>query len=83
MADLSNIALYDRDEPVVLASPAPGNYRRVRAVRAGCRVRAFIDGLGINPRIPDIVQAKFARAQTSISWGGSTSAWSKKAISPR
>lgn len=35
--------------------------------------RKFIVSLGIDERIPDVVRAKFARAQTLYLWAGSTS----------
>lgn len=38
--------------------------RRVRAVRKAADWRNLVEDLGIDTRIPDIVRAKFARAQT-------------------
>lgn len=64
MADRSHIALTDRDEPVLLAWPRPGNPGGFVRFDKATDWRDFVDGLGIDARIPDIVRAKFARAQT-------------------
>lgn len=64
MADLSHVALYDRDTRVVLAWPTPGNAGAFVWFERAAEWRAFINGLRIDTRIPEIVQAKFARAQT-------------------
>ncbi len=63
MADLSHIMLQDRDEPAVLEWPVPGSAGVFLRFERAAEWRAFIDSLGIDPRIPDIVQAKFKRAQ--------------------
>lgn len=64
MADRSHIALADRDEPVLLAWPTPGNPGGFIRFDKAADWRDFVEGLGIDTRIPDIVRAKFARAQT-------------------
>lgn len=64
LTDHSHIALGDREEPVLLAWPTQGNAGGFIQFEKAADWRAFIDGLGIDPRIPEIVHAKFARAQT-------------------
>lgn len=64
MPDRSHIALTDRAEPVVLAWPTPGNPGGFVRFENAAEWRNFVEGLGIDPRIPDIVRTKFARAQT-------------------
>lgn len=64
MADRSHIALADRDEPVLLAWPTLGNPGGFVRFDKAADWRDFVEGLGIDARIPDIVRAKFARAQT-------------------
>lgn len=64
LADRSHIALIDRDEPVLLAWPRPGNPGGFVGFDNAIDWRDFVDGLGIDARIPEIVRAKFARAQT-------------------
>jgi hypothetical protein len=63
MTNHSYITLSDREEPVLLAWPAQGNAGGYIQFQKAADWRAFIDGLGIDPRIPEIVRAKFARAQ--------------------
>ena len=63
-ADRSHVALTDRDEPVLLAWPTPGNPGGFVRFDKATDWRDFVEGLGIDARIPDIVRAKFARAQT-------------------
>lgn len=64
MVDFSHIALQDRDEPVILPWPASGNAGAFLSFDHPAEWRTFIEGLGIDPHIPQIIQAKFARAQT-------------------
>ena len=64
MADRTHIALTDRDEPVLLAWPTPGNPGGFVRFEKAADWRYFVEDLGIDTRIPDIVRAKFARAQT-------------------
>lgn len=64
MSDRSHIALTDREEPVMLAWPTPGNPGGFVWFEKATDWRNFVEGLGIDARIPDIVRAKFARAQT-------------------
>lgn len=64
MADRTHIALTDRDEPVMLAWPTPGNPGGFVRFDKATDWRGFVEDLGVDTRIPDIVRAKFARAQT-------------------
>lgn len=64
MTDHSHIALSDRDEPMVFAWPTQGNAGGFIQFEKAADWRAFVESLGIDTRIPDIVRAKFARAQT-------------------
>jgi hypothetical protein len=64
MVDRSHIALTDRDEPVLMAWPMPGNPGGFLRFEKAADWRRFVEGLGIDTRIPDIVRGKFARAQT-------------------
>jgi len=64
VTDCSYIDLTDREEPVQLAWPMPGNPGGFVLFEKAGEWRIFVEGLGIDARIPDIVRAKFARAQT-------------------
>jgi hypothetical protein len=64
MTDRSHITLTDREQPVLLAWPTPGNPGGFLQFEKAADWRRFVEGLGIDTRIPDIVCAKFARAQT-------------------
>ena len=64
MSDHSHITLSDRDEPVLLAWPTQGNAGGFISFEKAADWRAFIENLAIDTRIPEIVRAKFARAQT-------------------
>jgi hypothetical protein len=64
MTDRSDIVLNDRDEPVLLAWPTSGNAGGFVRFEKAAEWHDFVEGLGIDRRIPDIVRAKFARAQT-------------------
>jgi hypothetical protein len=64
MIDHSHIALSDRDEPMLLAWPTQGNAGGFIQFEKAADWRTFVESLGIDTRIPDIVRAKFARAQT-------------------
>lgn len=64
MADHTHIALTDRDEPVLLAWPTPGNPGGFVRFEKATDWRYFVEDLSVDTRIPDIVRAKFARAQT-------------------
>ena len=64
MPDHQHIALSDREEPVLLAWPTQGNAGGFIQFEKAADWRAFVESLGIDPRIPEIVRAKFARAQT-------------------
>jgi hypothetical protein len=61
MTDHSRIALSDRKEPMLLAWPTQGNAGGFIQIEKAADWRAFVDSLGIDARIPDIVRA---RAQT-------------------
>lgn len=56
--------LIDREQPVLLAWPTPGNPGGFLQFEKAAEWRCFVEGLGIDSRIPDVVRAKFARAQT-------------------
>lgn len=64
MSDHSHITLSDRDEPVLLAWPTQGNAGGFISFEKATDWRAFVERLAIDARIPEIVRAKFARAQT-------------------
>ena len=64
MTDYFHIALSDRDEPLLLAWPTEGSAGGFIQFEKAADWRAFVASLGINTRIPEIVRAKFARAQT-------------------
>lgn len=64
MTDHSHIVLSDRGEPVLLAWPTQGNAGGFIQFEKAADWRAFVESLGIDPRIPEIVRTKFARAQT-------------------
>lgn len=64
MTDRSHITLTDREQPVLLAWPTPGNPGGCLRFEKADDWRHFVEGLGIDKRIPDIVREKFARAQT-------------------
>lgn len=64
MVDHLHIALTDRDQPVLLPWPRDGNAGGFIQFAKASYWRAFVASLGIDPRIPEIVRAKFARAQT-------------------
>jgi len=69
MTDLAHIALSDREEPVLLAWPTQGNAGGFIRFEKAADWRAFVQSLGIDARIPEIVRAKFARAQTLLLLG--------------
>ncbi|WP_413993815.1 hypothetical protein ACMDCR_03455 [Labrys okinawensis] len=60
----AHIALRDREEPVLLAWPTQGNAGGFIQFQKAADWRAFVERLGIDARIPEIVRAKFTRAQT-------------------
>lgn len=64
MTNYSHIALSDREEPVLLAWPTQSNPGGFIRFEKAADWHAFVENLGIDPRIPEIVRAKFARAQT-------------------
>lgn len=64
MVNHLHIALTDRDEPVLLPWPTDGDAGGFMQFAKASDWRAFVANLGIDPRIPEIVRAKFARAQT-------------------
>jgi hypothetical protein len=70
MAHLTQIILHDRQERP-LQWPAPDRAGGFQQFERAADWRAFIENLAIDRRIPDIVQAKFKRAQALhlVSWG--------------
>lgn len=64
MSTFAHITLEDREEPLTLAWPATGNAAAFLHFDRADAWRGFIAGLGIDRRIPEISQRKFARAQT-------------------
>lgn len=64
MSTFAHITLEDRDEPLTLAWSATGNAATFLHFDRADAWRGFIAGLGIDRRIPEITQRKFARAQT-------------------
>lgn len=64
MIDHSHIILVDREQPVLLPWPTLGNAGGFIQFEKASDWRAFVGSLGIDPRIPAIVRAKFGRAQT-------------------
>ena len=64
MSTFAHITLEDREEPLILAWPATCNAAAFLHFDRADAWRGFIAGLGIDRRIPEITQRKFARAQT-------------------
>ncbi len=64
ISDHSHITLSNRDEPVLLAWPTQGKVGGFISFEIAPDWRAFVESLAIDARIPEIVRAKFARAQT-------------------
>lgn len=64
MTDHSHITLNDREDPVLLPWPTQGNAGGFIQFEKAAEWRAFVDSLSIDTRIPEIVRAKYARAQT-------------------
>jgi hypothetical protein len=63
MVDHEHIALTDRDESVLPAWPTDGHAGGCIQFAKASDWRTFVASLGIDPRIPEIVRAKYARAQ--------------------
>ena len=63
MPDPPHITLSDRTEPILLPWPTDGNAGGLMQFQKAADWRAFVESLGVDPRIPEIVRAKFARAQ--------------------
>jgi len=61
-AECDHIGLTEREEPLLLPWPTQGNAGGFIRFEKAANWRAFIDGLGFDPRTPEIVRAKFARA---------------------
>jgi hypothetical protein len=66
MAVYLHITLRDRDEPSLLAWPTECSAGGFIRFEKAADWRAFVASLGIDTRIPEIVRAKFARAQTLL-----------------
>lgn len=64
MRSTDHIILEDRPVPLLLPWPLPGDPGGFIEIAKADDWRALVGGLGIDPRIPDIVRAKFHRAQT-------------------
>jgi hypothetical protein len=62
--DRSHITLSDRDAPLLLAWPTQGNAGGFISFEKVTDWRAFVESLAIDARIPEIVRARYARAQT-------------------
>lgn len=69
IADRSHIPLADRQQPMLLAWPLPGNPGGFLQFEKADDWRRFVEELGIDARIPNMVRAKFARAQTLYTLG--------------
>ncbi|CEG10427.1 hypothetical protein BN961_03867 [Afipia felis] len=61
--DLDHIQLAARAAPLIIAWPSPGLPGGMIQFNESDEWRRFIVGLGIDARIPDIIQLKFRRAQ--------------------
>jgi hypothetical protein len=64
MHNTDHIILEDRAVPLLLPWPLPGNPGGFVEIAKVDDWRAVVGGLGIDPRIPATVRAKFDRAQT-------------------
>ncbi|AIT82742.1 hypothetical protein [Novosphingobium pentaromativorans] len=64
MRNTDHIILEDRAVPLLLPWPLPGDPGGFIEVAKADDWRALVGSLGIDPRIPDIVRAKFHRAHT-------------------
>jgi hypothetical protein len=62
--DIAHVELLSREARLILAWPGDGVPQVFLRFEEPGEWRRFIDSLGIHPAIPDLVQAKFARAQT-------------------
>ncbi|TCM45364.1 hypothetical protein C8J36_1224 [Rhizobium sp. PP-F2F-G48] len=63
MLERSQITLSDRDDPLLLAWPTQGNAGGFIIFEKVADWRAFVESLAIDARIPEVVRAKYARAQ--------------------
>jgi hypothetical protein len=63
MTSYSHVTLGNREQPILLAWPIQGNPGGFIQFDKATDWQAFIEGLSIDPCIPEIVRAKFARAQ--------------------
>lgn len=61
---LPQIDLIDRAEPIFLPWPTPGIPGGFVRFEHAAEWRSFVENLGVDTRIPQIVRVKFARAQT-------------------
>ncbi|MCW3837263.1 hypothetical protein ACFQ1E_14200 [Sphingomonas canadensis] len=69
MTDPADIVMQFRREPLLLPWPADGNPGAFLQFETGAQWRDFVAGLGIDPRTPAIVRAKFDRAQRLYLFG--------------
>ncbi|WP_294098675.1 hypothetical protein [Sphingomonas sp.] len=69
MTDLTDIVAQFEREPLLLPWPADGNPGAFLQFDTGAQWWDFVAGLGIDPRIPTVVRAKFDRAQRLYLFG--------------
>jgi hypothetical protein len=61
---LPQIDLIDRAEPIILPWPTSDNPGGFVRFEKSIEWRSFLENLGVDTRIPEMVRAKYARAQT-------------------
>jgi hypothetical protein len=61
--DLALLQNIHRDQPLILPWPLPGNPGGILSIANAVEWQAFVRSLSLRPGIPDIVAAKFRRAQ--------------------
>jgi hypothetical protein len=61
---LPQIDLIDRAEPIILPWPTADNPGGFVRFEKSIEWRSFLENLGVDTRIPEMVRAKYARAQT-------------------
>lgn len=69
MTDPTDAVVQFQREPLLLPWPADGSPGAFLQFKTGAQWRDFVAGLGIDPRIPAIVQAKFERARRLYLFG--------------
>ena len=73
MRNTDHIILEDRAVPLLLPWPLPGNPGGIIEIAKTDDWRAVVGGLGIDPRIPDIVAPNMIAPRRCICSAGSTS----------